>query len=251
MVRGLYTAGTGMLTQRNKINVIANNVANVDTVGYKEDLMLSRSFSEVLIERINDPNILRQNEIVGTIAKGVHVDEVFTKFVQGSLNETRRNADLALQGDGFFVVETPNGLRYTRNGAFFVDNQGMLVTAEGYHVQGANGSLYVGSNNFKVNENGQVFDEDGNLVDEVLVVSFVDNSLLRKEGEGLYYTFGEAETVESEAKVKQGYLEASNVDLVDQIITMIEVARAYESNQRVISTIDSTLDKAVNEIGKV
>lgn len=251
MVRGLYTAGTGMLTQRNKINVIANNVANVETTGYKEDLMLSRSFNEVLIERINDPNVLRQNEIVGSITKGVHVDEVFTKFIQGSFNETRRNADLALEGDGFFVVETPNGLRYTRNGAFFVDNQGMLVTAEGYYVQGVNGSLNVGSNNFKVNENGQVFDEEGDLVDEMLVVSFVDNSLLRKEGESLYYTFGEAETVESETKVKQGFLEASNVDLIEQVISMIEVARAYESNQRVITTIDSTLDKAVNEIGKV
>jgi flagellar basal-body rod protein FlgF len=251
MVRGLYTAGTGMLTQRIKINIIANNVANVETAGYKEDLMLSRSFKDVLIERINDPNILRQNEIIGSITKGVHVDELFTKFVQGSLNETGRNADLALQGDGFFVVQTPNGLRYTRNGAFFVDNQGMLVTAEGYYVQGVNGSLNVGSNNFKVNENGQVFDEEGDLVDEMLVVSFVDNSLLRKEGESLYYTFGEAETVESEAKVKQGFLEASNVDLIEQVISMIEVARAYESNQRVITTIDSTLDKAVNEIGKV
>lgn len=250
MVKGLYTAGTGMLTQRNKMNVIANNVSNIETVGYKEDSLLSRSFNEVLIERINDPNVLRQNEIVGAITKGVHIDEVFTDFIQGSFTETNRNGDLALQGDGFFLVETPNGARYTRNGAFFVDNEGMLVTSEGYYVQGLNGNINVGTNNFRVNEDGQIFVND-NLVDTLQVVSFEDNSLLRKEGESLYYPFGDAEPGVSDAKVKQGFLEASNVDLIEQIVNMIEVSRAYESNQRVISTIDSTLDKAVNEIGKV
>lgn len=243
-----------MLTQKNKIDIIANNISNLETVGFKQDSLLSRSFKDVMIERINDPNVLRQNEIVGALNKGVHIDELFTDFEQGSFKETNRSLDFALQGDGFFVIDTPNGIRYTREGSFNIDENGMLVNNKGFYVQGEEGApLYIGTDDFVVTKDGSIYtgENKDNYVGKLSIVSFNDNSVLRKEGEGLYSVFGNDEPVESNAKVKQGSLEVSNVDMVKQIVDMIEVSRTYESNQKIISMIDDTLSKAANEIGKI
>lgn len=254
MVRGLYTAGTGMLTQKSKMDVIANNIANIETVGYKQDSLLSRSFKEMMIERINDPSIVRQNEIIGSLNKGIHIDEIYINFEQGTFKETNRNLDLALIGDGFFMVETPNGVRYTREGNFNIDENGMLVSNKGHYVLGEEGTpINIGTNDFVVSADGSIYtgEEYDNYIGKINIVSFAENSVLRKEGEGLYSVFGDSEPIESNAKVKQGSLEVSNVDMVQQIVDMIEVSRTYESNQRIISMIDDTLGKAVNEVGKI
>jgi len=232
------------------MDVITNNIVNAETRGFKQDKLLSRSFEEMLISRTNDPAVLQQERIVGPLGTGVHVDEIFTNFIQGSLEQTNNNTDFAIVGDGFFVVNTPQGERYTRNGVFQIDANGRLVTQEGYPVQGVDGDIYVNSSNFSVDERGYVT-SDGTLVGRVRLVSFADNGVLRKEGNSLYFNFGGGQLLESDALIKQGYAEGSNVDLTEQIVNMIEVYRAYETNQRVIRTIDETLEKAVNEIGKV
>ncbi|NLY96851.1 MAG: flagellar hook-basal body complex protein, partial [Clostridiaceae bacterium] len=117
MIRGLYTVGTGMLTQRKKLDVLANNLANVDTAGFKQDKLLTRSFQDVLIRRIGDS--AGKNE-VGPYNYGLHTDAVATDFIQGPLDQTDRMLDLAIEGEGFFAVNTEDGIRYTRAGAFRV-----------------------------------------------------------------------------------------------------------------------------------
>ena len=250
MLRGLYTAGTGMLTQRKKMDVITNNIVNAETRGFKQDKLLSRSFEEMLITRINDPAVLLHEREVGPLGTGVHIDEVFTDFLQGALEQTDINTDFAILGDGFFVVNTPEGERYTRNGIFQIDSDSRLVTQEGYPVQGVDGDIYVNPSNFSVREDGIVV-SDGAVVGRIRLVSFDDNGTLRKTGNNLYLNFDGGQPYESDALIKQGYTENSNVDLTEQIVNMIEVYRVYETNQRVIRTIDETLGKAVNDIGRV
>ncbi len=251
MVRGLYTAGTGMLTQRSKMDIISNNLANIETAGFKQDELLSQSFEDMMIKRINDPNILMQKEEVGPLNTGIHIDEIITDYLQGVLGQTDINTDLALQGDGFFVINTPDGERYTRNGSFNLNPDGMLVTKEGYFVQGTQGNLQVQSGDFKVNSDGTVLTDKGITIDKLKIVSFKDNALLRKEGNSLYTNTDANNIIESETNIKQGFIEGSNVDLTNQIIQMIEISRNFESNQKIINIIDGTLDKAVNDIGRV
>jgi flagellar basal-body rod protein FlgF len=251
MVRGLYTAGTGMISQMEKMNVISNNVANLNTTGFKQDDLITRSFEDVLIKRLNDPSVVHRANQVGPLNMGVHVDQVFTRFEQGALHETNNYTDLAVEGDGFFVIETQNGERYTRDGAFQVDSEGRLTTKEGNPVQGQRGEINVGSTKFVVNSNGDVF-ADGVFIDTIRVVGFDSNDDLRKEGSNLYYNYNPQNAVfDSDGEVIQGYLEGPNIDLAKQLVNMIETYRNYESNQKVIKMIDDTLSKAVNEIGRI
>lgn len=246
MLRGFYTAGTGMLTQRDRMDVITSNLTNADTTAFKSDSLVLGRFQDMIIERFNDPsgNISE----IGSIGGGAHISRVITSFEQGNLEGTGRSCDFALEGSGFFAVSTPNGDRYTRDGNFFVNDAGYLVNSSGYYVQGNNGRINVGSDNFTVDEQGNVYVDDV-LTDKLKIVSFVDTSQLRKEGDNLYA--GTNPQTDIDTKVKQGCLEGSNVDVSGELATMLSVSRAYETNQRVLRMIDSTLDKAVNDVGRV
>lgn len=251
MLRALYTAGTAMLTDSRRMDVISNNLTNVETRGFRADTLVTQSFRDMLISRINDPN-LRQSSYVGPHNTGIHIDRVYTSFAQGALEATDLSTDLALAADGFFVVDTPNGERYTRSGSFSVDVDGYLTTPTGYYVMGQGGPLYVGSANFTVGPDGAVT-VNGVQTDVLRTVRFGDNGLLRKEGDTLFYNLDPAanppadETVE----VRQGYLENSNVDTARELVDMITVYRHYELNQRVLRMIDESLGRAVNDIAKV
>ena len=114
MIRGLYIAATGMLSQQRRMDVVTNNLANADTAGFKEDQLLVRSFNDMMIERLNDPAVVGHSAEVGPLGSGIHVDEVATRHESGPMEETGLNTDLALFGDGYFVIQTPAGERYTR-----------------------------------------------------------------------------------------------------------------------------------------
>ena len=124
MLRSLYIASTGMLAQREKMDIATNNIVNVDTTGYKKDTLITRSFKDMMIQSMNGQDI-------GPLNTGIHVDDVRTSFDQGSMEQTDRLTDVALEGDGFFVVNTAAGIRYTRDGAFAVSSDGYLVNSEG------------------------------------------------------------------------------------------------------------------------
>ena len=266
MVRGLYISATGMLLQRRKMETITHNITNADTVGYKKDHLVSHSFDSVLIQRINDfktqgvdpaipdPNMKGISTIgyaktpVGPLTFGALVDQVYTDFTTGSFEETMRTTDLALVGDGFFAVETPAGERYTRCGAFTLNAEGYLTDADGNYVLGANGRIRVGGLDFAVNVTGDVY-ADGVYIDRLRIVSFADNGALRKQGDNLYMGAGATEA--TDVLVKQGFLENSNIDVGREMVDMITVYRAYEVNQKVLTMIDETVGKAVNEIGRL
>lgn len=251
MVRGLYIAGTGMYVQRQRMNTIANNAANVDTTGFKKDMLVSRSFKDMMIERINDPSVVSRTNLVGPLNTGVHIDENVTAFSQGGMEETQRYTDFALANDGFFCVLTPDGERYTRAGNFNVNKNGYLVTSEGYAVLGSDGNpLNAGFGEFGCSENGGLF-MDEELLGYFKLVRFDDNLTLRKEGQNNYYATTEQPKASTSTVVKQSYLEGSNVDMGREMVDMIEIYRTYEANQRVIKTIDETLQKTCNELGRV
>ncbi len=255
MVRGLYTAATGMNVQAKRLEVISNDLANTTTTGYKKDVAVVASFQDVLMSRLNDTqNGAPNNGTIGKITYGAKVDEVYTDFTQGSIVSTGEMVDVAIQGNGFFVVQTPNGEAYTRDGNFSINQYGELVTKEGYPVMGLEGAITLGEDFLStggqvlINSQGEITLDEG-YIDTLEVVSFEDNKSLTKMNDNLYS--GTGARLPFEGSLVQGYLETANVNPVTAMVDMITVSRAYETNQKMIQVQDSLLGKAVNELGRV
>ena len=250
MVRGQYIAGTGMLLQRRLMENITHNISNADTTGYKKEHLVSHSFDEVLIRRINDVHVVGQTMIAGPLHLGTQIDQLYINFEPGSLEGTERTTDLALLGDAFFVVQTADGERYTKSGAFYVDEQGYLTDGEGHFLLGENGAINVGGLNFIVDLIGNVWVDD-EVADTIRVESFADNGMLRKQGSNLYFSLEDPEAETKPYTIRQGFLETSNIDIAREMVDMLTVFRTYETNQRMLTMIDETVGKAVNEIGRL
>ncbi|MFT9495706.1 flagellar hook-basal body protein [Anaerosolibacter sp.] len=357
MLRGLYTATSAMTTNNKKLDVVTNNIANINTTGYKKDLVVSETFPEVLIKKIagskdmmdtdffkgvevtqdgnvyemkteggffrtktpigisyekalnftvnedgylstyyrdQDGNIdtsagyqvlgnrgpifvgdgqLEVNDrgqvqvngnivdnlvmiappgVIGTLNSGVRLDKIETNHHQGQLYETDNKMDLAIKGRGFFQVETPEGIRYTRDGSFKLNTAGELVTNEGYPVLGSQGTILIEGAELAVSERGDIL-VDGETVDWLDMIEITNVKDLRKDGNNLYRLEDglELETQAFTGQVLQGFLESSNVDSVKEMVEMITLFRNYESNQRMIKAYDDTLQRTVNDIGKV
>lgn len=255
MIRGLYTSGLGMTTQMKRLDVISNNLANVNTAGYKKNDAIVSSFPEMLMTKINDTNNnVKIPTPIGRVTLGTQVDEIYTNFTQGAFVRTDEKFNLAIQGDGFFVINTPNGdERYTRDGSFVIDTNGQLKTQEGNSVMGQNGVLTLGENFLTqisevfIDEGGTV-NINGEYIDTIRMVNFEDNNALQKIGDNLYQ--GNGNQVAFEGKLVQGYVEGSNVNPVTAMVDMITVSRTYEANQKMIQVHDTLMGKAVNEVGK-
>jgi flagellar basal-body rod protein FlgG len=270
-----------MRAQQWRLDAVANNLANVDTDGYKKDVASLKAFPEMLIRRQDDDGVYLHPvgsgdaaPILGKMGTGVELNEIFTTFDQGSLKETESDFDLALDGKGFFTVATPWGERYTRNGSFQLGKEGYLETKEGYPVLGENGPIRVKANNFQVDKDGRVWInaaypddpevlvgreqnlwEDTVQLDTLKIVDFDLDRYLKKQGSSLYIeteTSGPAMIMAegSRPKVLQGFNEASNVDPVTEMVQMIEVNRAYEANQKMIQTEESALGTLINQVAK-
>lgn len=254
MIRGWYTGASGMNAQQNRLDAISNNLANVDTAAYKRDVAVSKSFPELLLRRMNDDGVYNTPfgssdvaPIIGKLGLGVETNEVYTIFEQGSFKETTNTSDMALQGEGYFVVSTPNGDRYTRNGNFIIGKEGFLTTKEGYPVMGENGAIQVEDKDFVVNTDGFLYtQQDMQEIDRFKIVRFDNERYLQKNGSSLYSEneiSGSAHIAEGMERpgVLQGYVETSNVNVVNEMVQMIEVNRAYEANQKTIQSEDSMM----------
>jgi len=253
MVRGFYIAGTGMMLQRRQMEIVTNNIVNAETTGYKKDIVVSRTFDDVLIERIQDrpPTLQNSYNRVGPLNFGTRVDTLHVDFAQGNLEQTDNPGDIALAGGGFFAVQTPQGLRYTRNSAWGVNSDGYLVNSDGHFLMGQNGPLNVGSSgDFSISQRGQVI-AGGVWTDNVRVVDFADRSQLRKIGHNLYDTEAAPVELQGDYEVLQGFLESSNVEIAREMVDMITTYRTYETNQRMLTMVDEIVGKAVNEIGRL
>lgn len=205
---------------------------------------------QVVAELLRRPG----GRVIGTMNSGVRLEKFATDFTQGSLEQTLNPLDLALSGKGFFVVHKPDSetVFYTRDGHFTLNDNGDIVTQAGYFLGSVNGaSIMVDGENFVVTPEGLVL-VDGEVRDQIEIVDFANLADLRKVGENLYRfeERHEPEFIEAEGRVLQGFLEGSNVNIVNQMVEMITVMRAFEAGARVLSTYDEMLNKAVNEIGR-
>ena len=257
MVRGLYTAYTGMINQQKRLDTVTNNLANASTTGFKREGLTSKSFDQMLTVKLNDLSVPYLNEGIGKMSLGVKIGENYTDYSQGSFKETGNTYDLALAGNGFFTISYTDkkgntSEKYTRDGEFTMDSEGYLRTLEGDYVQGEGGNIMipVETSEVSIRDNGDIY-ADGEYVDSLRIVDFEDYNIIEKFGENLYNVVDGATETESTAAVKQGYLEMSNINVVKEMVEMITISRAYESNQKLIQTEDDMLDKSVNQVGKV
>jgi len=251
VLRGLYTASSGMITETKIMDVISNNIANINTSGYKKDTVITSSFPNYLVTRQGGDNVPPNGQI-GKMDYGVLLDTIHTNFSAGAVFETKGKFDFAINGSGFFVVDTPNGQRMTRDGSFTLSNDGHLVTQEGYLVEGENGPITLAQGDISVDNQGNIIN-NGSLVDKLKLIDFNNYDGLRKQGDNLFFIDNSSNTqvIPSNGEILQGYLEQSNVNSVNEMVNMINVMRTYESNQKVATAFDETLNKAVNEVGRV
>ncbi len=281
MIRGIYTGASGMSALQFKMDIVANNIANVDKTGFKRDEVLYKSFPEMLIHRSNDDGVgwtpmgsFDTTPIVGKLGTGLEVNETYVRHEQGGLKNTQVSTDIALNGEGFLVIQTNRGAKLSRNGAFILDKEGYLVTAKGFPLLGEDGPIQVNRNNFLIKPNGEVwinnvigndpskiYGKDLNqwespiLLDKIQVRQVDYPRHLIKEGESFYQETpesGEPRILQDDevVEVLQGYLETSNVNIVKEMVNMIEVQRTYEMNERSIRTHDQMLGKLINEVAR-
>lgn len=258
MLKGLYTIHTGLRNEQNRMDIMTNNLANASTVGFKKEGSTSQAFSDIFAYKVKDTSVGVENiQRIGINNPGVKIGENYTDFTQGSFRITNNTFDLALSGEGFFAVEYMNSMgeidtKYTRAGNFTLDIDGFLMTKDGDYVLSNNDQrIQVDTlNDAKIDENGNIY-QDGRLVAKVKVVDFQDYNYLEKYGDTYYQPVEGAELTESNAKVISGYLEMSNVQIVTEMVNMISITRAYETNQKIMQTYDSSLEIAVNQLGKL
>jgi flagellar basal-body rod protein FlgG len=272
MLRGFYTAASGMLTQQRKTEMLANNMANVHTPGFKADQSSLRAFPEMLLRRFDqdENSIGTTTKTIGSLNTGVYMQEAQPKFRQGDIKETNLSTDVALLDVNlptdpetglpsavFFTVENGNGeTRYTRNGNFTLDGTGYLTTASGLYLLDQQGNrIQLSSEQFSINEEGYLTGSNGETAR--LGVSYSDNPMsMVKEGDGLFRAEN-TELVDAynvngvQFKTQQGYLEQSNVDAAQTMTAMMTAYRTFEANQKILQAYDTSLQKTVNEVGKI
>ena len=257
MVKGLYTGWTGMVNEQKRLDLVSNNLANASTIGFKKDSSTSQSFDQQLQVKIKDASSHFINKPIGSFSYGVKLGEVYTDHTQGSMRETGNSFDFAIDGKGFFALNVVNSsgntvTQYTRDGSFTMTSEGFITDANGNRVLGESGeiTLPIDGNETTVDSSGRIF-VDNQYIDTMQIVDFENYDYLSKQGETRYIAVEGATTVETNASVYQGFTEQSNINVVTEMVEMISITRAYEANQKVIQSIDSTLEQAVNSVGKV
>ncbi len=252
MFRGLYTAYTGMNVQQKKVDIISNNISNINTNGYKKDQIIENSFKDVLTSRIRDG---KNNKQIGKMSLGVKVDRVYTDFSQGGLKQTDEPYDLAISGSGLFKVASfaSSGepeVFYTRDGSFTVDEENFLRTKDGLFVLSNNEKIQLENGRLRVNKDGSLYQNEFSEA-KLDIVDFENLDSLRKVESSLFVSTEDSKEKEFTGTVNQGFLETSTVNSVSEMIELISATRIYEGNQKIIQTYDETMNKVVNEVGRV
>ncbi|KMQ51242.1 Flagellar basal-body rod protein FlgF [Chitinispirillum alkaliphilum] len=243
MIQGLYTATQGMTTLTQKQDQIANNLANVNTTGFKQSGMFTRAYQNYLT---NDQNQVFAN-------RQIKADDVYVDFREGTLKQTDSPLDFCIRGDGFFKVMSPEGVRYTRNGRFSLNADGLIVTSDGSKVMGTEGYIRVEPDlPINVTESGEVI-QKGESKGVINIVDFAKPYDMLRSGNSQFRPRipGEPELRATQFSLRQGYIEGSNVDMIRNMVNMISAHRNYEADQKALHAQDETLQKAVNEVGRV
>lgn len=255
MNRGLYIAALGMTTQMKKMDVVSNNIANVNTAGFKKDNVVTRSFDEELILKINDEKREQFNNRLGTMNMGLTIDNIYTDFSTGTLQMTENPFDFAIESEGFFKILVKDrygneNIRYTRDGSFTISKENILITKEGHKVLGKEGEIEIlGNASISVSTGGAIY-SNNEQIGTLDITAFEDNAYLQKEGNNLYKALEGNEIKETGVRVLQGYKENGNVNSVKEMVEMITLSRVYEANQKMVKTYDELMSKAATEVGK-
>lgn len=258
MVRGLYTAYTGLRNEEKRLDVISNNMANADTNGYKTEGTTSRAFSQVYGIKINDQSEANIQRSIGKMSLGVRIGQTYRDWSTGNFKTTDNTYDFALTGNGFFKVNMTDKegkvhTRYTRDGSFTTTSDGYLVTKDGdYVLDDGGGKIQMPTTGSKpsVDNLGNIT-VDGKQIARIGITDFEDYSYLKQYGENQFDAVDGAKEKDYKGGIEQGLIETSNVNVVKEMVNMIAVTRAYETNQKAIQTIDSALDKTVNQVGRL
>jgi flagellar basal-body rod protein FlgG len=251
MIRGIYTAAAGLTTATLRLGAVSNNVANAQTPGYKQDMLPDEVGKPLDLARYAvGPN----GQALGTINLGPQVGVSQLDLTGGPLQETSNPLDLAIGGTGFFAVQAADGTtRYTRDGGFSLDSSGVLRARDGSAVLDTNNrqiQLPQGAN-VAVAADGTILSNDQQVA-KLQTVDFAPGTQLTKVGNGQFTApAGALPTPTNGAQVYQGYLEGSNVDLNESMVSTMQLVRAYEANQQLIKMQDETLKSTVNDVGKV
>jgi flagellar basal-body rod protein FlgG len=257
MTRGVYIAASGMLAEEQAQQVIAQNLANASTNGYKEDVPIYKSFDENLISLCSGDTDMTQS--IGVLGSGAEFQTALTDFTQGSLRETDNPLDIALTGNAYMAVQTQgNGTCYSRDGALTLDRNGRLVQlASGLPVLDTNRREIVAppkAGDVKIDPDGRVTAGTQN-VGQIGLFAMDITLGPHKIGDNLIQTDTAPRPIDATrdpaAGVRGGFLETSNVNLIREMVSMIAGLRAYEANEKVLQQQDDTQDKSVNQVGRV
>lgn len=256
LIRGLYTSVSGLITLQNEQEVITNNIANVNNTGYKERDLTKQSFDDVMVsnrQKLLGDKYVKNN--IGSLNLGVNTSDVETVFTQGSLKATDSSTDFAVDGRGFFVAQNGNTEVYTRDGNFKVNQQGYLITNDGCKVLGTNNAtgakepIYIGDAKFSLDGENNINIEGIGTTDKLLTADLQNYNSLEPLGDN--YTTVDTPIYNATVKVRQHYLETSNVDPATELVKLMEVKRQFETNQKFVKMQDETLQKAASELGRV
>ena len=239
MIKGIYTSASGMIPRARKQELIANNISNVETVGFKKDDTFTRELT-----RAERKTIAKKSDWEKPLGEESYVD-----YSEGIFNRTGNPLDLALEGDGFFTLQADDGTTYlTRAGTFEINSDGQITYPGGLFLTASGSRIDTNGGTVNVNENGQV-DVDGSTVATITPVTVDDLSKLEKVGRSLFAVPEGTQLIPVEqTTVRQGYLEASNVDVVQQMVDMIITFRAYEANAKAVQSQDSSLDSLFRRV---
>lgn len=250
MLEGFYTAASGMMMQQRTLNTITNNITNVRTPGFRAERVIGTTFEHALMTRMEAGN----TQTIGSGSPVRIVDDVFTVADASLLESTQRPFDIAINGEGYFNIQGTEEEQtfLTRNGHFDIDEEGFLILQGAGRVMGEDGEIEVNGSNFMVNEEGNVYNERGRLIDRLLITVPGPESQMEKYANGLYTVAEDAETLPAENMiVKQGVLERSNVDMNREYTLAMEAQRAFQSCSQAIKIVDQMNQKSVTQIASL
>ncbi len=256
MVRAIDAAASGMISQMNLNDILANNLANINTPGFKQTMAAFKDIKEASVNEITPSKGYETDKKIGTVSLGSMLDSTWIDFRQGGMKTTGNKLDLAVNGRGFFTVQTPDGLAYTRNGSFTVNSKGSITTTDGHLLMGERGPLIIDIqnaqvNNITVNSNGEIL-HDGQSVGKIKISDFKDLQSLQAFGNSLYKPLNNQPAINAENfEIKQGALESSNANVVETMVNSIQGQRTYDALAKVVETTSRSLSKSINEVGRI
>ncbi|MEJ1366701.1 MAG: flagellar hook-basal body protein [Candidatus Sedimenticola sp. (ex Thyasira tokunagai)] len=250
MSQVLEVAEISMINGMERLNTISHNLANSSTTGYKKDVSVTQSFdNQMASHRSAVSNISKEKAFYKSHLPITHA---MVDLQPGKLRETGNPLDFAIEGNGYLQVNTPHGVRYTRAGSLSLNASGQLVTSGGYPIDGLSGDIRLTTTSPRIDKNGVVWDGDA-FLGQLKIVQFNDSSPLIKQGDGLFgsESAGQIANEFEGYQIHQGYVEASNVNMMNEMVAMIETMRQIESSQKVISAYDEMMSTALSTIAEV